>query len=100
MLRRWLTRHDRWGAPVFLVGESYGGLRAAALAHSLARDVGIAVSGLVLVAPALDISMIHSPNIGNAACARPGPAELRRDRGGVRRRLPGRKRAPRPSASR
>jgi carboxypeptidase C (cathepsin A) len=64
VLRRWLTRHERWSAPVFLVGESYGGLRAAALAHSLARDVGIAVSGLVLVSPALDISMLH-PDIGN-----------------------------------
>jgi carboxypeptidase C (cathepsin A) len=64
VLRRWLVRHERWGAPVFLVGESYGGLRAAALAHSLAREVGIAVAGLVLVSPALDISMLH-PKIGN-----------------------------------
>jgi carboxypeptidase C (cathepsin A) len=64
VLRRWLTRHERWGASVFLVGESYGGLRAAALAHSLAREAGIAVAGLVLVSPALDISMLH-PKIGN-----------------------------------
>lgn len=76
VLRRWLTRYERWGAPVFLVGESYGGLRAAALAHSLARDVGIAVNGLVLVSPALDIAMLH-PDIGNvmaAALALPGYA--------------------------
>ena len=33
VVRRWLTRHERWSAPVFLVGESYGGLRAAALAQ-------------------------------------------------------------------
>ena len=64
VLRRWLSRHERWGAPVFLVGESYGGLRAAALAHSLARDVGIAVSGLVLVSPALDVAILH-PDISN-----------------------------------
>jgi carboxypeptidase C (cathepsin A) len=64
VLRRWLTRHDRWSAPVFLVGESYGGLRAAALAHSLAQDPGIAVSGLVLVSPALDVAMLH-PKLGN-----------------------------------
>jgi carboxypeptidase C (cathepsin A) len=65
VIRRWLTRYDRWGSPVFLVGESYGGLRAAALARSLPRDVGVTVSGLVLVAPALDISSLR-PDIGNA----------------------------------
>src|SRR5438132_1665779 len=65
VLRRWLTRHERWSAPVFLVGESYGGLRAAALAHSLEHDVGISVSGLVLISPALDIAVLH-PDICNA----------------------------------
>ena len=64
VLRRWLTRHQRWSAPVFLVGESYGGLRAAALAHSVERDVGISVSGLVLVSPALDITLLR-PDINN-----------------------------------
>ncbi len=64
VVRRWLTRHERWSAPVFLVGESYGGLRAAAMARSLARDVGVAVSGLVLVSPALDPELLH-PDISN-----------------------------------
>jgi carboxypeptidase C (cathepsin A) len=64
VVRRWLDRHDRWGAPVFLVGESYGGLRAAALAHRLAQDVGVAVSGLVLVSPALDVAALR-PDISN-----------------------------------
>jgi carboxypeptidase C (cathepsin A) len=64
VVRRWLTRHERWSAPVFLVGESYGGLRAAALAHSLEHDVGISVSGLVLISPALDIELLH-PDISN-----------------------------------
>src|SRR5438477_2420682 len=64
VLRRWLSRHDRWNSPVYLVGESYGGLRAAALARTLVRDVGITVSGLVLVSPALDIAILH-PDISN-----------------------------------
>ena len=64
VVRHWLTRHDRWASPVFLVGESYGGLRAAALGRTLARDVGVAVSGFVLVSPALDIDMLH-PDISN-----------------------------------
>jgi len=64
VVRRWLTRHERWSAPVFLVGESYGGLRAAALAHSLEREVGITVSGLVLISPALDLAILR-PDISN-----------------------------------
>jgi carboxypeptidase C (cathepsin A) len=64
VVRRWLTRRERWSAPVFLVGESYGGLRAAALAHSLERDVGIRISGLVLISPALDVEILH-PDISN-----------------------------------
>ncbi len=64
VVRRWLTRHQRWSAPVYLVGESYGGLRAAALAQSLEHDVGVAVSGLVLISPALDTTLLH-PDISN-----------------------------------
>src|ERR1700693_4992963 len=65
VLGRWLSRQDRWSSPVFLVGESYGGLRAAALARTLARDVGITVNGMVLVSPALDIAILP-PEITNA----------------------------------
>jgi carboxypeptidase C (cathepsin A) len=59
VIRLWLTRHERWGSPVFLVGESYGGFRAAAMAQTLPRDVDVTVSGLVLISPALDLSALH-----------------------------------------
>jgi carboxypeptidase C (cathepsin A) len=59
IVRLWLTRHQRWGSPVYLVGESYGGFRAAAMAQSLPRDVDVRVSGLVLISPALDLSALH-----------------------------------------
>ncbi len=64
VVRRWLDLHNRWGAPVFLVGESYGGLRAAGLARELADKVGVAANGLVLVSPALDVALLH-PDISN-----------------------------------
>jgi carboxypeptidase C (cathepsin A) len=38
------------------------------LTHTLEHDVGITVSGLVLVSPALDASMLH-PDIGNEVAA-------------------------------
>ncbi len=59
-IRLWLTRHQRWGAPVYLVGESYGGFRAAAMAQRLPRDADVTVSGLVLISPALDLSILHA----------------------------------------
>src|SRR5437868_2352964 len=59
VIRLWLTRHQRWTSPVWLVGESYGGFRAAAMAQTLPHDVGVTVKGLVLVSPALDPSALH-----------------------------------------
>lgn len=53
-----LTRSERWSSPVFLAGESYGGFRMPLLAERLARQEGVAVSGLVLISPVLDFSMI------------------------------------------
>lgn len=58
-IRLWLSRHQRWSSPIFLVGESYGGFRAAAMAQSLPRDVDVTVNGLVLISPALDLSALH-----------------------------------------
>ena len=59
VIRLWLTRHQRWSSPVYLVGESYGGFRAATLAQELPHDVGVTVNGLVLISPALDLSALH-----------------------------------------
>jgi carboxypeptidase C (cathepsin A) len=59
VVRLWLTRHQRWTSPVYLVGESYGGFRAAAMAQTLPHDVDVIVKGLVLVSPALDLSTLH-----------------------------------------
>ena len=59
VVRLWLTRHQRWNSPVYLVGESSGGFRAAAMAERLPRDVDVTVSGLVLISPALDLSILN-----------------------------------------
>src|SRR5271165_2778533 len=59
VIRLWLTRHERWSSPIYLVGESYGGFRAATLAQELPHDVGVTVNGLVLISPALDLSAMH-----------------------------------------
>ncbi|MBV8889798.1 MAG: alpha/beta hydrolase fold domain-containing protein [Alphaproteobacteria bacterium] len=74
VVRLWLTRHQRWDSPVFLAGESYGGFRAAAMAHTLARDVGIAVNAIVLISPALDLSVLHHGERDLVAAAVPLPS--------------------------
>jgi carboxypeptidase C (cathepsin A) len=60
VVRLWLTKHQRWGDPVYLVGESYGGFRVGAMAKSLAREEGIVVNGVVMVSPALDLVLVNS----------------------------------------
>ena len=52
-IRLYLSRYQRWGSPLFLVGESYGTTRAAGLAGHLV-DRGIAFNGIVLVSSILN----------------------------------------------
>ena len=63
-VRLYLTRGERWLSPKFLVGESYGAVRAAGLSKHLHEEFGIALNGVVLVSPALDFDTIlfGSPN--------------------------------------
>jgi carboxypeptidase C (cathepsin A) len=68
VVRLWLTKHERWGSPTYLVGESYGGFRVAAMAKSLAHDEGVIVNGLVLVSPALDMLVVN-PDVASLAAA-------------------------------
>jgi carboxypeptidase C (cathepsin A) len=59
VVRLWLTRHQRWASPIYLVGESYGGFRVGAMAKTLAHDDGIVPKGLVLVSPALNTTLLN-----------------------------------------
>jgi carboxypeptidase C (cathepsin A) len=61
VIKLWLTRHKRWGSPLYLAGESYGTTRGAALADRL-QSAGVALSGLVLVSCAMDLqSLVFAP---------------------------------------
>jgi carboxypeptidase C (cathepsin A) len=57
VVRAWLTRHQRWGSPVYVAGESYGTTRGAALADKL-LNAGVALSGLILVSCAMDLQSL------------------------------------------
>jgi carboxypeptidase C (cathepsin A) len=61
VVRLWLTRHKRWGSPVYLAGESYGTTRGAAMADKL-QSAGVSLSGLILISCAMDLqSIVFAP---------------------------------------
>jgi carboxypeptidase C (cathepsin A) len=63
-IRLFLTRNNRWSSPKFLIGESYGTTRAAALSNFLADRFGIAVNGITLISTVLDFATL-SPSDSN-----------------------------------
>lgn len=63
-IRLWTTRHQRWGSPKFLAGESYGTTRAAAIADLLQDSHGMEFNGIVLISPVLDFQTLRF-NEGN-----------------------------------
>lgn len=50
----WLVKNGRMASPKYVVGESYGGYRAPAIAHYLQSEMGVGASGVVMVSPFLD----------------------------------------------
>lgn len=58
VIRLWTSRNHRWMSPKFLAGESYGTLRAAALAEHLQRRYGMYLNGLMLISMVLDFASI------------------------------------------
>lgn len=58
VIRLWTTRNQRWLSPKFLAGESYGTLRAAALADHLQTRYGMYLNGLMLISSVLDLGSI------------------------------------------
>jgi carboxypeptidase C (cathepsin A) len=50
-IQTWLTANNRWGSPKAIVGESYGGRRAAALTRKLAEGFNINLNRVVLLSP-------------------------------------------------
>ncbi|WDI32642.1 hypothetical protein PUV54_05460 [Hyphococcus flavus] len=57
-IRRWLVEHKRWNSPKYLMGESYGTTRSAALLSALESGwTDIAVNGIVLISTVLNFGL-------------------------------------------
>ncbi|HET6501966.1 MAG TPA: peptidase S10 [Amycolatopsis sp.] len=59
VIRLWTSRNERWMSPKFLAGESYGTLRAAALAEHLQDRHGFYLNGIMLISSVLDMGTIR-----------------------------------------
>ena len=57
VMRAWLTRHQRWGSPLYIAGESYGTTRGAGLADKM-QSLGAVLSGVILVSCAMDLQSL------------------------------------------
>jgi carboxypeptidase C (cathepsin A) len=53
VMQQWLVDHGRQGAPVYVVGESYGTARAAAMLHFASAEEAAPVKGVALLSLAL-----------------------------------------------
>ncbi|HUI42108.1 MAG TPA: peptidase S10 [Terriglobia bacterium] len=57
-IRLYLSRNERWNAPLFLAGESYGTTRAAGLSGYLIEH-GVALNGILLVSTVLNFETLE-----------------------------------------
>lgn len=57
-IRLYLTRNLRWASPKFVIGESYGTTRAAALSGELSRRHKLNLNGIILVSTVLNFQTL------------------------------------------
>jgi len=57
-IRLYVTRNKRWVSPKFVIGESYGTTRAAALSGELSQHLMMNVNGIMLVSTVLNFQTI------------------------------------------
>ena len=57
-INAFVNRNDRWNSPKFLIGESYGTFRSAALSNYLQSTDGMYFNGIVLISSVLDLGTI------------------------------------------
>lgn len=64
-----LSREGRWGSPVYIAGESYGGYRCARLVRMLQEKAGIGLSGAILISPAMEWDNLFASRFNSLAAA-------------------------------
>jgi carboxypeptidase C (cathepsin A) len=57
-INTYVNRNGRWNSPKFLIGESYGTFRSAALGNYLEDHYSMQLNGIVLISSVLDLSTL------------------------------------------
>jgi len=60
-ITRYVSRNGRWNSPKYLIGESYGTFRSAALVNYMQSHEHMDFNGVVLMSSVLDLSQIRFP---------------------------------------
>jgi carboxypeptidase C (cathepsin A) len=58
VIQMYVSRNNRWNSPKYLLGESYGTFRSAALGHYLQEHDGMAMNGIVLISNVLNLGTL------------------------------------------
>jgi carboxypeptidase C (cathepsin A) len=53
----YLSKNGRGNPPIYILGESYGGFRAAKVSQTLRHEQGIVVSGIVMLSPLIEAGL-------------------------------------------
>lgn len=64
-IRTFITQHDRWNSPKYILGESYGGIRSALLVPRLQGNLSVGLNGVILISPALNMGTLPFVVQGN-----------------------------------
>lgn len=64
-IRAFLTVHDRWNSPKYILGESYGGIRGSMLVPRLQGQMNIGLNGVILISPAINMGALPFNTNGN-----------------------------------
>jgi len=57
-IRTFITQHNRWNSPKYIMGESYGGVRTSLLIPRLQGNLGVGLNGAILISPALNLATL------------------------------------------
>jgi carboxypeptidase C (cathepsin A) len=81
----YVAKNGRSNSPKYILGESYGGFRAAKVAQVLQREQGIMVSGIAMVSPVIEGSLTFGSNRSalSAALQLPSLAAAELERNGA-----------------
>ncbi|HKS21915.1 MAG TPA: peptidase S10 [Thermoanaerobaculia bacterium] len=64
-IRTFITEHDRWNSPKFILGESYGGIRSSMLVPRLQGNLSVGLNGVILISPAINMGTLPFVVQGN-----------------------------------